>query len=58
MGMCDYGEKVGRKKYVSTRIDYYLLKHYRQLQVVPECVQKFVYPEYFELLKEKKLYDE
>ncbi len=53
MAQCDYAaETVGRRVYMKARLDYYKLEYYTQLQGVPDCVQKFSYPEYFELLNE------
>lgn len=52
MSQCDIAESVGRRPYIKGRIDYYKLHYYTQLQGVPECVQKFTYPEYFGLKEE------
>ncbi len=52
MSQCDIAESVGRRAYIKGRLDYYKVHYYSQLQSVPECVKKFVYPEYFELESE------
>lgn len=43
---------VGRRTYLKGRLDYYKVHYYSSIQSVPDCMQRYVYPEYFELINE------
>ena len=52
MGQCDYAiHNVGDRVYYKGRIDYTYIDHFTQVQGVPECVQKFIYIDYFNFIK-------
>ena len=53
MAQCDYARtKMGEKVYLKGRIAYALLHTFTQLQEVPRCVQVFVHPEYYDMVRQ------
>jgi len=52
LGQCDYGINVGERVYLKGRLAYAHLHWFTAIQKNPPCVQKFNYPEYFELLNQ------
>lgn len=52
MGQCDYAIMMGKDHYVKGRKAYALLHEYTQIQEVPDCVKKYAYPEYWDLMRD------
>lgn len=51
MAQCDYAvNTMDERLYYRGRMAYYHLHHFSQIQKVPDCLQKFVYSDYFDLL--------
>lgn len=50
--ICDYAEKQVGRKYLKAGINYYLLHQYVSVQENAECMKRYNFPAYFDLVKQ------